>query len=40
MKKGMKTEDRFVICIADDLPALEARKIYRVLPDDKAEAIN
>jgi len=36
----MKTEGRFVICIADDLPALEVRKIYRVLPDDKAEAIN
>ena len=40
MKKSPKTEIRFAICIADDLPSLEARKIYRVLPDDKAEAIN
>ena len=40
MKKSPKTETRFAICIADDLPSLEARKIYRVLPDDKAEAIN
>ena len=36
-KKNAKQRTRFAICIADDLPSLQLRKVYRVLPDPKAE---
>ena len=40
MNENRRNRIRFVICLADDLPNVQARKIYRVLPDAKAEAIN
>ena len=39
-KKNAKQRTQFAICIADDLPSLQRRKVYRVLPDPKAEAID
>ena len=36
MRKRRNQEIRFVICIAGSEPDLELRKIYQVLPDEKA----
>lgn len=36
MKKRCSQEIRFVICIIGSEPDLEIRKIYPVLPDEKA----
>jgi len=36
MKKRRNQEIRFVICITGSEPDLELRKIYQVLPDEKA----
>jgi hypothetical protein len=36
MKKRRSQEIRFVICIGGSEPDLEIRKIYQVLPDEKA----
>jgi hypothetical protein len=38
-KSNTKKSVRFAICISNDLPSLQPRKIYRVLPDAHAEAI-
>lgn len=36
MKKRRSQDIRFVICITGSEPDLELRKIYQVLPDEKA----
>ena len=40
MNKNRKDRTRFAVCIADDLPCLQQRKIYKILPDAKADSIN
>lgn len=37
MKTRNKHEIRFVVCITDSEPDLEMRKVYQVVPDEKAE---
>ena len=36
MRKRRSREIRFIICITGSEPDLELRKIYQVLPDEKA----
>lgn len=40
MRKSLKNKVRFAICLRDDAPWLELRKVYRVLPDETAAAAN
>ena len=37
MKKDMKSEMKFVVCVTDSEPDLEPRKVYQVIPDEAAE---
>ena len=37
MKTRRKQEIKFVVCITDSEPDLEVRKIYQVVPDERAE---
>jgi len=37
MKKRRNQDIRFVVCITNSEPDLEPRKIYQVLPDEKAD---
>ena len=37
MKRGVKAQTRFAVCVTNSEPDLEPRKIYRVLPDQAAE---
>jgi hypothetical protein len=37
VKTRRKQEIKFAVCITDSEPDLEVRKIYQVVPDDKAE---
>ena len=37
MKRRRKQEIKFAVCITDTEPDLEMRKIYQVMPDEKAE---
>lgn len=37
MKTRRKQEIKFAVCITDSEPDLEMRKIYQVMPDEKAE---
>jgi hypothetical protein len=36
MKNHRRKQTRFAICITDSEPDLEPRKIYKVLPDERA----
>jgi hypothetical protein len=40
MKKPATEEIRFAICITDAEPDLELRKIYKILPDERAAKDN
>ncbi len=40
MKRQLKTQTRFAVCITDSEPDLEPRKVYQVLPDQAAEREN
>ena len=40
MKKDMKSEMKFVVCVTDSEPDLEPRKVYQVIPDEAAEKEN
>jgi hypothetical protein len=40
MKPRRKKENRFAVCITATEPDLEMRKIYQVLPDERAEKEN
>jgi hypothetical protein len=37
MKMNRKQEIRFAVCITDSEPDLEKRKVYQVVPDERAE---
>ena len=37
MKTRRKQEIKFAVCIRDSEPDLEIRKIYQVVPDERAE---
>lgn len=37
MKKQLKSDARFVVCITDSEPDLEPRKVYQVIKDEAAE---
>ena len=37
MKMNRKKEIRFAVCITDSEPDLEKRKVYQVMPDERAE---
>ena len=37
MKTRRKQEVKFAVCVTDTEPDLELRKIYQVVPDDRAE---
>ena len=40
MKKSAKNEVRYAVCVKEDQPWLELRKVYRVLPDEIAGRMN
>ena len=40
MKKDIKPEMKFVVCITDSEPDLEPRKVYQVIQDEAAEKEN
>ena len=40
MKKRIRPQVRFAVCLTDSEPDLEFRKIYKVLPDESAEKDN
>lgn len=40
MRKKNNLQIRFAVCITDSEPDLELRKIYQVIPDDKASKDN
>ncbi len=40
MKKDIKPEMKFVVCITHSEPDLEARKVYQVIQDEAAEKEN